>query len=1176
VRLPTSSAPEALLVAPLVAALLAPFVFPFTAPAARAETFALPDSVIQRRVGGGRAHFAGNGTPGPFSLGAPFVFAGSESVWVNGAPARSGADYMLDANRGSLLFTRALSAADTVVATYRKLPYALEPSYARWLARPLGTPPESVFASPESPYYGKSIFEPGGLRVGGTKSVALVLGSEKDLTLEQALRVSVEGMLTRDVSVVARLSDENLPFVPEGASARLEELDKVFVEVRTPRLAATLGDYEVDFREGEFSTYRRVLKGALGRADYPRIGASASAGVSRGRFLSVELRGVEGTQGPYRIVTAETEVVVAGSEEVYLDGVRLTRGEDNDYVIDYSRGEVRFTSQQPIRTGSRIAVDFQVSGEDFKRSFATASARGRLAPSAASEGAPAGASVGVTLLSETDDDENPVGVLLTEADRESLALAGDQDLFVSGATFVGAGGNYDSTDGRFVFAGRGEGTFQVVFTFLGGGAGHYNVDLDPESGLRIFIFDLADSSGDYEPVRHVPRPLAHRVLAIDARGSPAPGVSLVAEGAGSWLDENTLSGRDDGNNDGAALRLFGEWKGANLSAGGRDLGDILVTARARRLGEGFSSFSRVDPVHFDERWNTSGFQQAFSPGSVVGDRLGTFEEEGLPYREDLVEGSVDYKPVAGVRAGFEAGALSRGDVLDSDRGSARLELESARIGRAGASAERIRSDGEDGPGRTERLTAFGGTRLGVLSPQLTLSREDYRLGRPDSLSGSRRDRGAVSASFLPLSGLRLGTEVVLEAADLPEASTGSLHDWFHANEEEISATLAPSAPFSVFSRYRRRHVNYTSIVPDPDATTNLGRIEIRHRSWEGLLTGEWNYDATTLDAARKRRVLIELPEGQVGDFDSLGNFYPGQGRFQARDIELPSVPTTELAANARFVVEPGERMRSRRSRAEGGGTTPDRGSPFLRGLRLETLLRVDELSTTPRKARLLLFFPSEFQRDDATIRGETLVREEASWSTPSGRTSIRARYGRTDVEDNSVQGVPREALRNEALLRVRGSATPELIMQVEWEPSRTRQRQSGVVSSLLKSDFFDGEGTYQPRPQTSLSLSGRLGLERETLLGERLDSFEVAGTISAAFFQRGRMSGRAATLWFLADERGGTSASPFATRFEGEEWRVSADYDLSRYLGASLFYSGDNRRLGGATHLLRLEARALF
>ncbi len=1159
---------------------------------------ALPDSVAERRVGRGDARLVGDGTAGPYPLGSPFVLAGSESVAVGGAPLPLGSGYTLDTNRGSILFSREIPAGDSIVVSYRRLPFVIEPSYARWLARPLGTPAESVAAAPGVDY-GKSLLGTGGLRVGGTKSLALVVGSDKDLTLEQALRVSIEGALTRDVSVVARLSDENLPFTPEGSSARLDELDKVFVEVRGPHLGATLGDYEVNFASGEFSQYRRVLKGALGRADYAHGSGSASAGVSRGRFLSVEVRGEEGRQGPYRIVDGEFETVVAGSEEVYQDGERLSRGEDNDYVIDYSRGEIRFTSKRPVRAGSRIAVDFQVTGEDYKRSFATASARGRLGSDGAggavgasgasgasgsvgaigrapANDASAGASVGITLLSESDDADNPTAILLSDADRESLALAGDSDPLVSGAAYTGTGGDYDTTDGRFVFAGKGRGAFTVAFSAVGRGGGHYDADLDPESGDRIFVFDTIDSVGDFDPVRRLARPNAHRVLSLDARGSPAPGLSLAAEGAVSTLDANTLSDRDDGDNGGGAWRLSGEWTGDSLAVGGARLGSLAVTGRARRLGKSFAPFSRVEEIHLDERWNTTGFERPFSTDVTGSGAATSADESALPFREDLVEGEATYRPRPGLLAGIEAGSFTRDGSLDARREAARFEARSARAGHVGGRAERIRSDGDDGPGRTERLSADLGTRVGALAPSLHLSRDTRRLGRASSFSGSRRDRGALAAALTPLPSLRIGTEFALEAADTVDRAAGALGDLFRADEEEVSASLA-DASVSLSSRYRRRHVNFAALLA-PDATTHLGRVELSHRSWDGALTGEWNYDASTFRAARRQRVLLEVPVGEVGDFDSLGNFFPGQGRFRARDIELPSVPTTDLTANARIVVAPDAAARagSRRSADGGAGAAPRGWARLFRGLEFETLARVSERSTTARKGRLLLFNPAEFQRDDTTVRGETLVREEATWSAPGGRTAVRARYGRTDVEDNSVEGARREELRHEVLLRCRGSVSARVIAEAQWEPRRSRQRVNGAESSRLLSDFLQAEGTFLPGPLVSVSLSGRVGLEHETRLDERLDSIEGATTVSATFLRRGRLSSRLASLRFVRDERSRSGASPLTTRFEGEEWRLTADYDLSRYLGASLSYSGDNRRIGGATHLLRMEARALF
>ena len=87
----------------------------------------------------------------------------------------------------------------------------------------------------------------------------------------------------------------------------------------------------------------------------------------KGRFETVRVSGRDNTQGPYR-VTSGTAVapVVPGSENVWLDGVKLERGGDKDYTIDYPTGAITFNVNHPIYARSRIEVDYEPLLTDYK------------------------------------------------------------------------------------------------------------------------------------------------------------------------------------------------------------------------------------------------------------------------------------------------------------------------------------------------------------------------------------------------------------------------------------------------------------------------------------------------------------------------------------------------------------------------------------------------------------------------------------------------------------------------------------------------------------------------------------------------------------------------------------------------------------------------------------------
>ena len=223
-----------------------------------------------------------------------------------------------------------------------------------------------------------SLVDYGTLRTAGNVSRGIGFGNAQDVVVNSNLNLRLSGQLANDVELLAVISDENNPIQPEGNTQQIQDFDQVYITLRKDSAKLTLGDFLMKRpSDSYFINYYKKSRGVqytnIQKAKDWTIKSEGEAALSRGRFSRNRIEGIEGNSGPYRLTGENGElfiVVIAGTESIYLDGKKLVRGEDHDYVINYNTGEITFTPRILITRYSRIVAEFQYSDRNYGRSVA--------------------------------------------------------------------------------------------------------------------------------------------------------------------------------------------------------------------------------------------------------------------------------------------------------------------------------------------------------------------------------------------------------------------------------------------------------------------------------------------------------------------------------------------------------------------------------------------------------------------------------------------------------------------------------------------------------------------------------------------------------------------------------------------------------------------------------------
>lgn len=457
-----------------------------------------------------------------------------------------------------------------------------------------------------------------GLQTSGFISRGFTSGNNQSTVANSAMDLNILGKLSKNVNIRANIFDTNIPLQENGYSQSITDFDRIFIEIFSKNWRVKAGDVSLENRDSYFLNFQKQVSGLEVEANISENAkVSVSGAIVRGQFTAYNFVGREGNQGPYKIFGPNNEpniVIIAGSEKVFINGSQITRGENNDYVIDYNMGELIFNTTFPVTNDMRVRIEFQFTDRNYTR-FVTYE-----------EGSFKSDKFSISgyFYNENDAKNSPIQVSLTDSQKQILANAGNnQDLMIAESAFedtfernkilyrktiVGAVEVFEySTDET-------EQLFNVSFTNVGVNKGSYNLDETLANG-NIFVY-VGQNQGSFSPITRLTAPTKLQVAAVKSDYQPTEKTRLSAEIAISNNDQNLFSSIDNNQNNGAAAQL--KWNQIISKKKWKISSDINY----KFIHENFATVQRFQEVEFARDWNLfniSGNQQQLETGVSLRD-----------------------------------------------------------------------------------------------------------------------------------------------------------------------------------------------------------------------------------------------------------------------------------------------------------------------------------------------------------------------------------------------------------------------------------------------------------------------------------------------------------------------------------------------------------------------------
>ncbi len=551
-------------------------------------------------------------------------------------------NYSVDFNKAQLTLKQPVN--DTLVISYLNFPDFLTQTYALYDTKRIVPNKDGayIFTVPEKKTSTFTPFE--GLNTNGSISRGITVGNNQNLVTNSNLDLQIVGNLSDNIQIRASLQDSNVPLQNGGYSQKMDEFDQIFIELFSTDWSVKAGDLFLENRNSKFLNFNKKVQGISGTLkfenDQSKTTIETATALVRGQYAKSEFVGQEGNQGPYKLKGNNNQLyilIISGSESVYVNGRKLTRGEQNDYVIDYNSGEIRFTTLFPITSEMRIVVEYQYTDRNYTRFLGYGGIKHEREKW----------NIAGYVYTETDIKNQPLQQNLNKEQIEILKQAGNNPELMLAPSAYQDSYSENKTLYKKVFQNGYEfyqysnnptdTLYMVSFSYVGPNNGNYRLANSATIGKIYEFSEPMDGKmqGDYEPLIQLIAPTRLTLATVLGEFKPKENTSIDFEVGFSNNDQNLFSPIDDKDNKGFA---------ANVNATHRIIDHkwkVDVFGNLQFVSQNFKTIERLYSIEFNRDWNTS---NTFGNQSLIslGSKIKPNEQSFFTYQYDRLEYSDSY------------------------------------------------------------------------------------------------------------------------------------------------------------------------------------------------------------------------------------------------------------------------------------------------------------------------------------------------------------------------------------------------------------------------------------------------------------------------------------------------------------------------------------------------------